>query len=370
MPRKLRLAYFTHTLRSDWNNGNAHFLRGLMRAMARSGHTVSVFEPECEWSIDNLRMEVDGERSLATFLDVYAEIDIQTYTTEQSTESWRVRLHGVEVVVLHEWNSPQLAKLLLELRETVGYKLLFHDTHHRASSSPEQMEEFGLPRFDGIIAFGEALREIYRKQFAIKRVWTLHEGADVSVFRPYPEIARKPEVIWVGNWGEGERAAELQEFLLTPAASLRSMVSTKIYGVRYPLEGLHALQVTGVQYGGYIPNLDTPEIYAAAAATIHIPRQQYSAAMTGIPTIRVFEALACGVPLVSAPWQDSELLFREGDFCWASTTAEMIDALGKLILDPVAAREQAARGLETVLARHTCTHRASELTAICEEVLA
>ena len=38
MPAKLRLAYFAHSFRSDWNNGNAHFLRGLMRAMVRMGH--------------------------------------------------------------------------------------------------------------------------------------------------------------------------------------------------------------------------------------------------------------------------------------------------------------------------------------------
>ncbi len=370
MPHKFRLAYFAHTLRSDWNNGNAHFLRGLMRAMIEFGHDITIYEPEREWSIDNLRSEAMGEDSLETFLRVYAELDIRTYSPEQSTELWHQRLRNTEIVILHEWNPPRLANMLLDLRELVGYKLLFHDTHHRASSSPQQIELFGLQRFDGIVAFGDALRSIYQNRFGLKQVWTLHEGADITVFHPRPEIARKSELVWIGNWGEGERAAELQQFLITPAAALKPIAATRVYGVRYPAEGLAALQSAGVQYGGYLANLNAPAIFAAARVTVHVPRQHYAAEMTGIPTIRVFEALACGIPLVSAPWQDTDCLFGEGDFRWASNSSEMIAALRDLLVDTVAAKEQAARGLATIAARHTCAHRASELTAICEEVLA
>jgi spore maturation protein CgeB len=63
-------------------------------------------------------------------------------------------------------------------------------------------------------------------------------------------------------------------------------------------------------------------------------------------------------------------LFRDGDFEWANNSAEMTEALRRLILNKSAAEDQAARGRETVLARHTCLHRAHELTAICAEVLA
>jgi spore maturation protein CgeB len=92
--------------------------------------------------------------------------------------------------------------------------------------------------------------------------------------------------------------------------------------------------------------------------------------MTGIPTIRVFEALACGIPLASAPWKDTEGLFRAGDFRWATNSHEMTTALRTLLTEPAAAEDQSLRGLETVLTRHTCRHRAEELTSICEEVLA
>lgn len=372
MPPKLRVAYFAHTLRSDWNNGNAHFLRGLMRALGRMGHDVTVLEPEREWSIDNLRGEAQGERSLEQFARTYPDIKITTYRRDcpEPEQCFRERLRGTDVVLLHEWNSPDLAQMLLAIRQQLGYKLLFHDTHHRASSSPDQMQRFGLNRFDGIVAFGEALCEIYRDRFGLKKVWTLHEAADTSVFQPHPEIERQDEVIWVGNWGDDERAQEIGEFLLRPAAVLAGEASTIIYGVRYPEKALGALREAGVAYGGYLPNLDAPLLYARARATVHVPRQQYTGAMRGIPTIRVFEALACGVPLVSAPWEDCEELFRADDLRWATNTAEMKQALRTLLRDKAAAEDQALCGLETVRARHTCRHRAQELTGIFEEVLA
>jgi spore maturation protein CgeB len=369
MPRKLRIAYIAHSLRSDWNNGNAHFLRGLMRAMVALGHEVTIFEPENDWSIENLRMEALGERSLADFARIYPELHIQTYSADETKKHWHERLNEIEVVILHEWNPPELARLLLDLRDTMGFRLLFHDTHHRASSSPEQMQRFGLNQFDGVIAFGEALRTIYRDRFGIDRVWVLHEAADTTVFHPRPNAEKQTDVVWIGNWGEGERSAEIHEFFLKPAAALASTARFTIYGVRYPQEGLLALYEAHVKYGGYLPNLDAPSIYASARLTIHIPRQQYNSAMAGIPTIRVFEALASGIPLISAPWQDTEHLFQPGDFRFAHNASEMTSAMQALLNDPAAAAAQAQCGLETVLAHHTCAHRAEELTNICEELL-
>jgi spore maturation protein CgeB len=367
--RKLRLGYFAHTLRSDWNNGNAHFVRGLMRELRQCGHDVTVYEPETEWSIDNLRTEANGSRSLERFIETYSDLDVQTFEPEASEELWLERLRGMDAVILHEWNSPRLAQMLLRLREENGFKLLFHDTHHRASSSPAQIELFGLTRFDGVLAFGEVLREIYRTRFGLRSVWTLHEAADISVFHPYPDLEKKNELVWIGNWAEGERSDEIRNYLLEPASQLRDVAHTTIYGVRYPEDALESLRAAGTSYGGYIANLDAPEVYARAKATVHVPRQQYNGAMKGIPTIRVFEALGCGIPLVSAPWVDSENLFRPGDFRWAPNSVEMEAALRVLLTDRAAAEDQAARGLETILARHTCAHRAQELTGILEEVI-
>jgi spore maturation protein CgeB len=372
MPHKFRIAYFAHSVRSDWNNGNAHFLRGLLRSMTQCGHELSIFEPADGWSIQNLRAEECGERSLREFALRYPDLPTTTYDLSgaeslTSASRWRELLRGKDIVILHEWNPPELAHYLLDLRDELRFRLLFHDTHHRASSSPEQIRLFAIDRFDGVLAFGEALRGIYTRRFNLSRVWTLHEAADTGIFRPLPRSAESCEVVWIGNWGDDERSAEIHKFLLQPASELPEYEFT-VYGVRYPPDALRALTVAGVHYGGYLPNLAGPTTYASSRITLHIPRQQYDGAMTGIPTIRVFEALACGIPLVSAPWKDAEHLFRAGDFYMVSDTREMKQAIHMFLSDSKAAKQQAEAGLATVLARHTCRHRAEQLTSICEEL--
>lgn len=98
--------------------------------------------------------------------------------------------------------------------------------------------------------------------------------------------------------------------------------------------------------------------------TVHVPRRPYVTALPGIPTIRPFEALACGIPLVSAPWDDVEGLFRPGDIRFVGNGQQMRQQLRLLLNDPAAAAEQAQRGLQTILDRHTCDHRVTQLLAI------
>lgn len=369
MSRKLRIAYFAHSIRSDWNNGNAHFLRGLLRSLGELGHDVTIFEPANGWSFTNLQSEPAGAESLQQFTRIYPTLRIVAYEMESHALQLREEaLRGTDIVLLHEWNPPELAHRLLAFRDAVGFHLLFHDTHHRASSSPVQIRLLGIDRFDGVVAFGEALRRIYRESFGISRVWTLHEAADTDVFYPRASPHKTTDVVWIGNWGDGERSAEIHEFLLQPAADLFP-TRFSVHGVRYPEDGLQALQQAHVGYKSYLPNLAAPSVYSQARLTLHIPRQAYTGAMAGIPTIRVFEALACGIPLVSAPWHDTEHLFDEGDFCMVQNGAEMVAAITELLYDDRAVDAQAERGLATVRARHTCFHRAQELTSICEEVL-
>ncbi|MBV8972404.1 MAG: glycosyltransferase, partial [Sphingomonadaceae bacterium] len=106
------------------------------------------------------------------------------------------------------------------------------------------------------------------------------------------------------------------------------------------------------------------ELFARHGVTVHVPRRPYVEALPGVPTIRVFEALACGIPLVSAPWDDAEGLFRPGDYLTATDGAAMTRQLTRLRDDPALGAATAAAGLETIRARHTCDHRADELIAI------
>jgi spore maturation protein CgeB len=181
------------------------------------------------------------------------------------------------VVIVHEWNEPWLVAALGEKRRRgARYTLLFHDTHHRAVSDPEAIRKFDLDGYDGILAFGETLSDVYRRWGWADRVFTWHEAADTRLFRPLvssPLQGGKDGLVWIGNWGDGERSQELEEFLLRPAQKLG--LPLDIFGVRYPAEALATLERHGASYRGWLPNARAPEVFAQHLATVHVPRRFY-----------------------------------------------------------------------------------------------
>ncbi|MBB1489976.1 glycosyltransferase [Paracoccus sp. MC1854] len=356
----MKIVYFTHSLQSCWNHGNAHFLRGVLRDLAALGHHVHALEPEGAWSLDNLLRD-HGQEGLEPFRRNYPELTVETYDPAADP----VELAGnADLVIVHEWNNPSLAATLGKARKGgARFRLLFHDTHHRAVSDPDAIRAFDLSGFDGVLAFGETLSEVYRRWGWGDRVWTWHEAADTRLFHPPAEETGREGLVWIGNWGDGERTEELESFLFRPARDAN--LPLDIYGVRYPAEALATLDRYGVRYHGWAPNAAAPGIFSRHMATVHVPRRFYTTMLPGIPTIRVFEALACGIPLVSAPWQDSENLFHPGrDFLFAQDGAEMTAHLRDLSNDPALRASLVAHGLDTIRARHTCAHRARELLSI------
>jgi spore maturation protein CgeB len=186
------------------------------------------------------------------------------------------------------------------------------------------------------------------------------------MFRPL-STDKEGDLVWIGNWGDDERTSELQEFLIEPVRDLG--LRARIHGVRYPGEAVRSLRHSAIEYAGWVPNFDVPRIFSQYRLTVHVPRRPYAQALRGVPTIRVFEALACAVPLISAPWDDRENLFAPGaDFLFASSGYEMRAALRTLLNDADAAAEIGAHGRATIEARHTCGHRVDELLAIAKEV--
>ncbi|MFL5267197.1 MAG: glycosyltransferase [Stellaceae bacterium] len=357
-----KLVLFCHSLRSDWNHGNAHFLRGVLSECFWRGFSVLALEPCDSWSAANLARD-HGAAALDAWREAYPPMPLVVYDFER-LDFDRV-LDDADLVLVHEWNEPRLVARIAAHRKSEGrYLLLFHDTHHRMVSAPEAIGAIDLDGFDGVLAFGDVLREAYRRRGWGRRAFTWHEAADLRVFGPRPEVVRECELIWVGNWGDEERSAELQEFLIGPVGSLG--LSARVHGVRYPEAARSALSNAGIEFAGHLANFRVPQVFAAAAMTVHVPRQPYVDMLPGIPTIRVFEALACGIPLVSAWWDDAERLFAPGeDFLVARGGAEMCGHLDALRHDPGLAAALASRGRATVETRHSCAHRVDELIAIC-----
>src|SRR5437868_9277721 len=105
----MRFAFFYHSVISDWNHGNAHFLRGLMRALQARGHSVICYEPVDNWSLENLLRVAPN--AIDEFVARFPDLRFERYTSGPHFESWlRQRLAGVDVVLVHEWNAPELVR--------------------------------------------------------------------------------------------------------------------------------------------------------------------------------------------------------------------------------------------------------------------
>jgi spore maturation protein CgeB len=363
----MRVVIFCHSIRSDWNHGNAHFLRGISTELQRRGHHIALYEPADGWSAAQLAA-TEGRAALDAYRTVYPTL-APVLWNEQTLDLERA-VHAADLVLVHEWNPPDLVARLGRLRARgAPFSLLFHDTHHRSDSSPDDLARLDLSGYDGVLAFGEVIRERYLRAGWARRVWTWHEAADTTVFYPRRTPGARRDLVWIGNWGDGERSRELHDFLLAPAAA--AGLSGDVHGVRYPTEAIAAVEAAGLTYRGWLPNHRAPEVFAEHRVTVHVPRRPYVERLPGIPTIRVFEALACGIPLVCAPWHDSEGLFRPGeDYLVAHDGAQMARYLQELVSDQAHADALASSGRATIAARHTCAHRVDELMAVLRQLTA
>ena len=366
----MRVVIFCHSLASDWNHGNAHFLRGVARELLLAGHAVASWEPADAWSAQNLVAE-RGPEALDGWQRAYPELRgvRHVYAAGGPDDATLdAALDGAELVLVHEWNDHALVRRLGERRAAgASWRLLFHDTHHRSVTERDAMAGYDLAHYDGVLAFGAAVREVYLREGWAQRAWTWHEAADHRLFRPQPDEPREGDLVWVGNWGDDERTDELREFLIDPVHELG--LRARIHGVRYPEAARTALADAGIEYAGWLPNYEAPRVFARFGVTVHVPRRPYVRALPGVPTIRVFEALACGIPLITAPWNDAEGLFTPGeDYLVAHDGAAMREHLRGVLADADLARSLAERGRATILARHTCAHRVGELLAVAREL--
>lgn len=362
----MKIVIFCHSLVSDWNHGNAHFLRGIATELMSRGHHVEVYEPRDAWSRRMLLAD-EGPGAEVEFHAAFPTLQSTVY--DYDTIDLDVVFDGTDLVLVHEWNEWRfIARLGRHASRFPKVRMLFHDTHHRAVSAPDDIGGLDLSGYDGVLAFGRVIRDIYLERGWADRSWVWHEAADTRIFHPHPEIPRERDLVWIGNWGDEERTRELEAYLLEPARVLE--LRSTIHGVRFPDTARERIARAGFSYRGWVPNHEVPKVLAAHRATVHVPRRPYVRSLPGVPTIRVFEALACGIPLVCSPWEDTEGSFEPGrDFLVARDPEEMQWFLKRVLYDDSLAEDIAEHGRSTILERHTCGHRVDELLQIYEEVV-
>jgi spore maturation protein CgeB len=361
----MKIVMFYHSLVSDWNHGNAHFLRGVVRELQSRNHQVVVYEPENGWSLQSLISE-QGRDGLDAFHSAYPDL-VSSFYLPHSLDLSR-SLDGADLVIVHEWTDPALLRRIGRHRDRFGhYQLLFHDTHHRLLSAPESMPLDDLAPYDGVLTFGSALREAYLAHGWNRNVWVWREAADTSVFHPPASQTRDREgdVVWIGNWDE-EKTAKMSDLFLAPVRSLG--VRALCYGLGYSETALRQLQAAGIDYRGWLPNFWVPQVYARFRVTIHLAEQPHRDQPMGVSMMRPFEAMACGIPLISTA-RDEEGLFRAGsDYLVAADRQEMMQQLGRVLADDELADSLSRHGRQAILARHTVKHRVDQLLAIYHQL--
>lgn len=361
----MKICLFYHSVLSDWNHGNAHFLRGIMSSLLARGHDVTVYEPEDSWSLKNLIID-KGRSALDEFIHLFPFHSPVMYDASDFNPADFIS--DADLVIVHEWNDPLLVKKIGDYRAVHGnFVLMFHDTHHRSVTAPSEMTRYDLSNYDGVLAFGEVIRKIYLNNSWADNAWIWHEAADDTIFHPVVNEEKDGDLVWIGNWGDDERTEELQEFIIEPVMELG--LKAAFYGVRYPAEALKMLKKAKIEYRGYLPNYFVPEVFGRYRVTVHVPRRPYVQKLPGIPTIRPFEAMACGIPLVCSPWNDTEQLFTAGkDYLVANNGEEMKRQLSFILNNSEAASEISSHALQTIRERHTCDKRTEELMEIVNEV--
>jgi spore maturation protein CgeB len=356
-----RFALFYQSVVSDWNHGNAHFLRGIMRALQARGHTCVCYEDAANWSLQNL-LQVNPH-AIDDFRARFPDLAFERYVLDETLEDWlRARLADTDVAIVHEWNDARVVRLVGSISRELGVRALFHDTHYRVVLDDDWRAQLQLDRFERILAYSPSVAERYRALgFPNSNVSVLHEAADTTIYAPL-DVPKSTDVVFVGNYGDGDRSDELEDYVFEPRLALPGLTYA-VYGVRYP-ESVVARFRNGldISYRGWLPNVEVPTVYSAARLVLHVPRRQYVELLPGTPTIRVFEALATGACLISLPWQDTDGLFTEGkDYAVAHSPAEMRELIGWLCEHDAAREAFGQHGRRTILERHTCGHRANQL---------
>ena len=210
----MRFVIFTHSLLSDWNHGNAHFLRGVATELHRAGHDLRIFEPRDGWSLQNLiararqpaDLRVRGRLSAAPQRNFY---DLDELDLDRA-------LDGADVVIVHEWNPHELVRCHRRASRGCTTIACFSTTRITAASPTRtRWARTTCSNYDGVLAYGGVIRDLYLQNgWAQRRMDLARSRGHARVPSASPTAAEKlGDLVWVGNWGDDERTEEIREFL-------------------------------------------------------------------------------------------------------------------------------------------------------------
>ena len=351
----MHVVIFGLTVSSSWGNGHATLWRSLIKAMLRRGHTVCFYEKDVPYYAD--------ARDL-TALPVGGALHLYG-SLEAVREAVRRDLDSADLALCTSFcpDGPAAAELILESR--AGLKAFYDlDTPVTLDALSlgkpvDYLPADGLRDFDLVLSYtgGRALDEL-QTRLGARRVAPLYGSVDPETHFP---VGARPEyqasLSYLGTYA-ADRQASLEELFLKPAAMLPEQTFL-IGGAQYP----EAFPWTpNIGFVRHVPPPEHPAFFCSGRATLNVTRA--AMARYGFcPSGRLFEAAACGVPLISDAWEGLASFFTPGaELLRVDCAADVVTALQ---MDDHELRAIADRARERALAEHTGECRVRELEQVC-----
>ncbi|MFP5238185.1 MAG: glycosyltransferase [Acidobacteriota bacterium] len=356
----MHFVIFGLTVSSSWGNGHATLWRGLLKALARRGHSVTFYEKNVPYyaatrdgwvapqrvrvrlcdSLDAIRREADGELGRA---------DVAMMTSYCPDAQLAASL------IL---SSPAPVRAFYDLDTPVTLDAL--DSGQQVSYVPQR----GLGDFDLVLSYtgGRALEEL-QSRLGARNVAPLYGFVDPEAHAPAAAQEEfRADLSYLGTYA-ADRQQALERLLVEPA---RRMPERRfaIGGAQYPDDFPWTRNILFVRH---LPPALHSAFFSSSRATLNITRRamaQYGYCPSG----RLFEAAACGAAIVSDWWQGLETFFAPGAEVLRVDSTE--DVMNALKMPDAELRRVGDAARQRVLEQHTAEHRAMTLENYCEHAAA
>jgi spore maturation protein CgeB len=349
----VKIVVFGLTISSSWGNGHATTYRALLRALARRGHEIRFLERDAPWYAGNRDLPEPGFCQL------------QLYDGLDAADGWRSILQDADLVIIGSY-VPEGAALARLIRPWVRI-LAFYDIDtpvtlaRLAADGVDYLSPEVIPIYDLYLSFtaGPTLR-VLEDRYGARAARALFCAVDPELY--FPRAVLTPPRWALGYLGtySADRQPALQRLLIEPARRaphLRFVVA----GPQYPADIDWPANVDRIEH---LPPAAHPDFYTSLTWTLNVTRADMIAAGYS-PSVRLFEAAACGTAIISDRWNGLGEIFAIGQEIMVADTT---DAVLELLAQPAAAAAVGAAGRQRVLAEHTADHRARSLEAYVEEV--
>ena len=355
-PPRLRIVILGLSITSSWGNGHATTYRGLVRELTARGHDVLFLERDVPWYASNRDLPRPSHGRTALYLDL-AELKRRFTGDIEDADMVIVGSYVPEGAEVGEWVTRTARGL------TAFYDIDTPVTLAKlARGEAEYLTTDLIPRYQLYLSFtgGPTLQRL-EQEFGSAMARPLYCSVDPELY--YPEPA---EVCWdlgyMGTYSD-DRQPALTRFLIEPARTW-SAGRFAVAGPQYPRGIPWPPNVHRIEH---LPPKRHRSFYNAQQFTLNLTRADMITAGFS-PSVRLFEAAACGTPIISDYWDGLDTLFEPGVEILVARSS--IDVL-EWVRDATAEDRSAlgARGRVRVLAQHTAAHRAAELEGYALELL-